>query len=69
MSLTKPQERLVRSMQRGQKVNYIIGEGWRLLDGTPVHPRTIQSLAIRGEIETAGMDLLESRVTSYRLPG
>lgn len=56
MTHTKPQERLLQSMQRGQKAHFVIG--WRLLDGTPVHARTIQSLASRGEVEPAGTDLL-----------
>lgn len=38
------------------------------MDGTPIHPRTIQSLASRGEIEPAGTDLLGDRVTCYQLP-
>ncbi|SEN57634.1 hypothetical protein SAMN05192556_11323 [Halomonas caseinilytica] len=63
MTHTKPQERLLQSMQRGQKAHFVIG--WRLLDGTPVHARTIQSLASRGEVEPAGTDLLGDRVTCY----
>ncbi len=68
MKTTKPQERLLSSMQRGQKVQFLIGGGWRLMDGTPIHPRTIQALARRGEIEPAGTDLLGDCVTCYQLP-
>lgn len=37
------------------------------MDGTPIHTRTVQSLASRGEIEPAGTDLLGDRVICYRL--
>lgn len=37
------------------------------MDGTAVHPRTVQSLARRGEIEPAGKDLLGDRVVCYQL--
>ncbi|MDR5859444.1 hypothetical protein FZZ93_05595 [Halomonas eurihalina] len=71
MTHTKPQEHLLQSMQRGQKVHFVMGgveaSGWRLLDGTPVHARTIQSLASRDEIEPAGTDLLGDRATCYQL--
>ncbi len=39
------------------------------MDGTAVHPRTIQSLAKRGEIKPGGTDLLGDRVVCYQIAG
>lgn len=60
MTHTKPQERLLQLMQRGQKAHFVTGGGFWMAR------RTIQSLASRGEIEPAGTDLLGDRVTCYQ---
>lgn len=68
MRLTKPQQRLITAMQsRGQLVHHLHGGGWRLFDGTPVHYRTVESLATNGVLTPAANDLFGEQPATYRL--
>ncbi|QEM81718.1 hypothetical protein [Halomonas binhaiensis] len=68
MSLTKPQKRLLETMKaRQQFVHHLLGGGWRLFDGTPVHHRTVESLAKSGVLAPAANDLFGDRTTAYRI--
>ncbi|WP_159342329.1 hypothetical protein [Vreelandella aquamarina] len=65
--LTRAQQSLVTRLSSGQSVNYLVGGGWRLMDGRKVHHRTIQSLASKGVIKPASKDLFDQNITSYRI--
>ncbi|UTD54958.1 hypothetical protein [Halomonas sp. MS1] len=65
--LTKVQQRVVNKIASGAALNYINGGGWRLMDGTKVHYRTVSSLSAKGLLVPAGKDLFGDSVTSYSL--
>ncbi|MES3674638.1 hypothetical protein QC589_01650 [Halomonas elongata] len=70
MRMTKPQQRLIAALrQRKQLVYHLHGGGWRLFDGTPVHHRTVESLADHGLLIPAANDLFDDQPAAYRLPG
>lgn len=68
MRMTKPQQRLFAALRERQQLVYHLHGGWRMFDGTPVHHRTVESLADRGLLIPAANDLLDDQPAAYRLP-